>query len=344
MISVPFSDNLFEKVLLEPARNGARDLYVLSAYSSPPMVTRHMRALSEESIGSVRLDLIVGMISRDGVSTSSLLGFQTLARQVPGFPIKCRFNIGVPNHSKLYLWCNDDGPVQAFSGSANYTQTGFGIGPSGTAQIETCAEIDPSKVFDFLIGASEQSVSCHDPELNRYVKIVSENRFPGVSEQIEGEESFQLLEEVPAESVFLPLVQTARQVGEVHNAGAGLNWGQRGARNRDEAYVPIPAKVRKQFFFPDKGVHFQIVTDDGDSFIGTVAQSGDKALETPQDNGLLGRYFRRKLGLKPGEYVKTADLARFGANAARVSRIAHDTFFLEFKPGFSVDSNDGKNS
>lgn len=335
-----FSDQLFEKVLLAPARSGARDLYVLSGYSSPAMVTRHLKALREEHIDSVNLDLIVGMVSRDGISTNSLLGFQTLSRQVPGNQIKCRFNIGVPNHSKLYLWCNDDGPVQAFSGSANYTQTGFGIGPTGTGQLETCSEVDPQGVFELLIDASLQTISCHDPELQQYVNVVSDVRKLGGIEPSEMEEQLETGLIVETESVYLPLVQSARNVGAVHNAGAGLNWGQRGNRNKDEAYVPIPSKVRNRKFFPDKGVHFQIITDDGDSFIGTVAQSGDKALETPQDNGILGRYFRRKLGLRPGEFVTTEDLTRFGANAAKVSQIASEVYFLEFKPGFIFDPKD----
>ena len=337
-----FSDQLFEKVLLAPARNGARDLYVLSGYASPSMVTRHLKALREESIDSVSLDLIVGMVSRDGISTTSLMGFQNLSRQVPGNQIKCRFNVGIPNHSKLYLWCNDDGPVQAFSGSANYTQTGFGIGPSGTGQIEACSEVDPIGVFDMLIDASAQTISCHDPELQQYVNVVTESQTLDVAEKAEVEDTPELSSLTSALSAYLPLVQTTRQVGEVHNAGAGLNWGQRGNRNKDEAYVPIPAKVRNRKFFPDKGVHFQIITDDGDSFIGTVAQSGDKALETPQDNGILGRYFRRKLGLRPGDFVGTKDLARFGANAARISQIAAEVFLLEFKPGFMFEPDDDR--
>lgn len=340
MNSEVFSDRLFEKVLLEPARNGARDLYVLSGYSSPAMVTRHMKALREEKIEAVQLDLIVGMVSRDGISTTALMGFQTLSRQVPGNQLKCRFNIGTPNHSKLYLWCDNDGPVQAFSGSANYTQTGFGIGPSGNDQIETCAEVDPRKVFDYLIDASEHSISCHDPELSKYVKLLTQDRAAIFDENAELDTRLVDTEDVELDCAFLPLVQTRRQVGEVHNAGAGLNWGQRGNRNRDEAYLPIPAKVRNKKFFPDKGVHFQMLTDDGDSFIGTVAQSGDKALETPHDNGILGRYFRRKLGLRPGDFVNTEDLSRFGANAAKVSQISSETYLLEFKPGFQFNLKD----
>ena len=43
------------------------------------------------------------------------------------------------------------------------------------------------------------------------------------------------------ESHNLPLYIEKRS--ETHSK-AGLNWGQRGTRNRDEAYIPIPSELQ----------------------------------------------------------------------------------------------------
>lgn len=45
-----------------------------------------------------------------------------------------------------------------------------------------------------------------------------------------------------------------------------------------------------------RGVHFHVMTGDGETSIATVAQDGDKAIHTPAENSILGRYFRRRLG------------------------------------------------
>jgi hypothetical protein len=139
-------------------------------------------------------------------------------------------------------------------------------------------------------------------------------------------------------SVVLPLVQMAKNPGQVHNEGAGLNWGHRGNRNRNEAYIPIPANIREAGFFPAKGVRFQIVTDDGERFVGTVAQQGSKAIETPDDNALLGTYFRRKLGLPPSSLITTADLERFGSTGVIFDRIGESVFQMRFHPGIQFST------
>lgn len=326
-----FEDDLFGRVLLEPARNGATELFVVSGYSSPAMVTRHFESLLEAKIHNVKLDLQIGMVSRDGIDLPSLIGFQKINGQLPGLSIKCRLNTGRPIHSKIYVWCDDNGPVQAFTGSANYTQTGFNIGAGLAGQVETCVEVDPLRAFDFVVDHSSDTISCTDPDVQNHVHIneVLNIEYLGNSESGNDELSGLTLED----SVILPLVQTRKNVGNVHNPGAGLNWGQRGNRNRDEAYIPIPASVRDAGVLPPKGVHFQLLTDDGDSFIATVAQDGSKAIETPQNNALLGKYFRRKLGVTPGSYITDEMLAIFGSNAVKIGRMDAETYFITFEPG-----------
>lgn len=325
-----FQSELFDKVLIDPAVNGANELYVVSGYASSSMVTRHFEILRSKKLENITLDLTVGMTSRDGVALSSLIGFQNLGRQLSGSTAKCRFVTGAPVHSKVYVWCNEQGPVQAFTGSANYTQTGFGIS-AGASQIETCVEVDPVVAFNFVIERSSETISCHDPDIRKYLDVIEDP-------ELEVSEPSHFVQTITdfiesSESVFLPLVQVKKAPGKVHNAGAGLNWGHRGKRNRDEAYLPIPSSARKIGFFPNKETHFQLLTDDGDSFSATVVQGGDKALVSTENNALLGRYFRRKLQLPPGTFIENDHLNNFGSNCVRISKVNEDTYFMSFTPG-----------
>lgn len=330
MESEIFQSELFERVLIKPATSGATELFIVSGYSSPSMVTRHFEILKSQNINNVTIDLTVGMSSKDGISLSALAGFQNLGRQLSGSVAKCKFVTGTPTHSKVYVWCNEDGPVQAFTGSANYTQTGFGISAANT-QLETCVEVDPFSAFDFVVDCSSETISCNDPDLRDFLNIYDDPEFEVVSEQRIITTNAEFV--VDADSVFLPLVQMTKNPGQVHNQGAGLNWGHRGSRSRDEAYIPIPSAVRKIDFFPGKDTHFQIVTDDGDSFTAAVVQGGDKALVSTDNNSLLGKYFRRKLQLPPGAFIETKHLNNFGSNCVKISRISEDSYFLSYVPG-----------
>ena len=123
------TSNLFETVLLDPARRGARELFVSSGYATAAMVTRHFEALSKNlQIDDVAIDLHIGMTGRDGISRNSLLGLQAIPRQLGPRTFNCSMSTrGFSNHAKIYVWCDDSGPTEAFIGSCNYTQLGFGV-------------------------------------------------------------------------------------------------------------------------------------------------------------------------------------------------------------------------
>jgi hypothetical protein len=325
----PFSNESFHRVLIEPALSGNNELYVVSGYASPAMIVRHFDSLRGVT-GPISLDLQIGMSSKDGVARSSVTGYRSVNKQIGDGRIKCRFNTGIPIHSKIYVWCSADGPRAAFMGSGNYSQTGFNVGATALTQKEVFVEIDPISAFDYVVEVSGSTVLIDDPDFENLVTVTegfsnSEEFHPGVDSQ----------GGVPqlGATFLLPLVQTKKSPGEVHNPGAGLNWGQRGARNPNEAYLPVPANVRKAKFFPERGVRFQFVTDDGDSFVASVAQQGDKAIETPEDNSIIGSYFRRRLGLQQGQLVTTEDLKKYGSNAVRVSQLSEDLYQLTFEPG-----------
>jgi hypothetical protein len=337
MLGSVYSEKLFERALIEPAQAGGTDLYVVSGYASPAMVVRHYEELRK--IGAkVNLDLQVGMTSKDGLPRSAFYGFQSVQSQIFSGKIQCRFNTGVPFHSKLYVWCDDAGPTQAFLGSANYSQIAFGIGSGGQRQKELLTEVEAGRAFDYIVDLSGKSVKPDDPQVESLLQI-SDTHDGQWSSLLEGEQLGISEPRIRAQSVLLPLVQTTKSPGEVHNAGAGLNWGQRGNRNRAEAYIPVPSRISNMNFFPDRGVRFQIFTDTGDSFVATIAQAGGKAIETPEDNALIGEYFRKKLGLLPGDFVTTESLARFGSNAVSLIKVNDELFHMIFESG--LEYSDG---
>ena len=66
------TEDLFERVLLEPAKRGARELFVVSGYASASMVTKHFEVVSKELSIDLAIDLYIGMSGRDGLSRNTL--------------------------------------------------------------------------------------------------------------------------------------------------------------------------------------------------------------------------------------------------------------------------------
>jgi hypothetical protein len=80
---------------------------------------------------------------------------------------------------------------------------------------------------------------------------------------------------------------------------------------------------------------FTVITDDQKTFICTRAQKGDEgqAIETPQDNSILGRYFRERLGLPSGAFVSTEDLRRYGRMDVTFYKIDDENYYTDFSTG-----------
>lgn len=126
---------------------------------------------------------------------------------------------------------------------------------------------------------------------------------------------------------------TEKVSGEVHDR-SGLNWGQRDGRERNQAYIPIFMETHQDNpeFFPPREVPFTMYTDDGEVLQCVIAQDNNKAIETYQDNSILGRYFRARLGVQLGQKVKTSDLRTYGRSDVTIYKIDDTHFFMDFDP------------
>lgn len=296
--------DLFQKVLLEPATS-ATELLIVSGYAKASMADRHLEALAEDVKAEVKVSLIYGMASVEGVSLADHAMFKNL-EDIASF--RCYYLAKpMPVHSKVYVWMVDKKPHRAFVGSANYTQSGFF---NNYQYKEVMAETDPNIAI-------------------RYYRLILENSLELTHEDIEKHVTLYnpIIPYSPESKDVVKLTLLARD-GTLGEA-SGLNWGQRGTRNRNEAYIRVSSDIARRGFFPRKTERFTVRTDDGFVFIATVAQGGDKAIHSKK-NDIIGQYFRKRLGVNSGAPVTRGHLDRYGRTDVTFYKIDDETYYMDF--------------
>lgn len=312
------TSHLFREVLIRPAAEYRADkLLVLSGYATAGMAEHHidsLKTLYEEKqlVNLPEVHVLVGMAMNE-LETVQHRAFCDLVKRF-GKQFCCSYLVDSnPCHAKVYVWERAGIPIKAFLGSANYTRTGFSV-----VQHEAIAEVNPEVAHRYCSRLWEDSVLCSDPEVESLVPLVrSHDQKTGGNDD---------------DFALLPLViESGKHAGETQRRG-GLNWGQRERRNPEEAYIPVPVRVRKRKFFPPRGERFTALTDDDRTLILKVAQQEGKALHTTMDNSELGRYFRKRLGVPSGEYVERAHLDAYGRTTVEFYRIDAETYYMDFRP------------
>lgn len=326
------SKNLFDEVLIQPAQNGANKLYVVSGYATAAMAFRHLEALKENN-RQIEVELIVGMSPVDGLSQTNHKGFQELMQISYAGVFSCSYLTEMPPvHSKVYSWFNDDKPVRGFIGSANYTQTAF-----GKKQREVMTDSDPQKGFEYFQKLIPQTIYCDNIEAENIVQIYNTRSYTRAKrerEAIQQQEIEPAIAAVEPSLVGLPFVQITLldRTGKSLPQRSGLNWGQRPEERREpnQAYIKLPSNIYNTDFFPDRTIHFTVLTDDGRVLICSRAQDNGKAIHTPHNNSLIGEYFRNRLGVPNGAPVKLEDLQRYGRTDISFYKIDDETYFMDF--------------
>lgn len=273
---------------------------------------------------SINIELIVGMTVRSGIQKAQHLSFKKLVENgAYKSSISCRYvNRGIPVHSKYYVWRDENKtPIKAFLGSANYTLTGF-----GKSQMEVMTESSFSDFDSYLKTILKNTIDCRDEEADA---LAHTQNYPNL---IDNEDSDEI-DQIDDNSVTLSLLQA--KTGEIHNGGAGLNWGQRSGRDKNQAYIPIPAKIYRSDFFPERGEPFTVITDDGLPFIFVRAQDNGKALETTQNNALLGEYIRSRIGVPSGAFVEKSDLLKYCRTDVTLTKLDDETYHMDFTPNLN---------
>ena len=302
-------NNLFEEVLIVPATDAEIDrLLIVSGFATASMASKHMEELANLN-QHVNIDLIVGMTRYSGIERAQHLALQKLVRDKPfGMDFTCRYvTSGSPVHAKSYCWTKRGRPFIGFTGSANYTMTAF-----GRNQVETMEITGGQEVADFFKYVRKSTVDCLDTEIENRVQLTE-------SRKINDER----------DSISLSLL--TKQPGQTPDR-SGINWGQRLSRDPNQAYIHVPADIGRSGFFPDRYEQFTVLTDDNCSFIMVRAQDGGKGLHTTQNNAILGKYLRQRMGLASGEYVTAQHLEEYGRDNVTFTKIDDETYLLDFRP------------
>lgn len=309
-------EDFFDKVLLEPFREGADDLKIISGYASSAMAFHHLEKIRTTHNTQLNISLLVGMCPLDGVSLSNHQGFTKIQNEDFPSHFVCNYIHELPQvHSKIYIWSKKSQFLKAFIGSANYTQNAF----YGRQQ-EILEMSSDSSVLNYFSELESRSIICSHNEVESFVKITQQDYSFS-----EAEEKF--------ERRTVPLYST--RGGKNVPERSGLNWGQRPDRNREpnEAYIQLRPEVYKSDFFPKRPQHFTVTTDDGYTLIFTRAQKekyGGQAIATPHNNSLLGEYFRNRLGIASGEKVTIEHLTKYGRDEVTFYKIDDEHFYMDF--------------
>ena len=318
-----YHNDFRDTVLLEPLKNGADSLKIVSGYATHTMASWHITEIASRGFMPIGITLIVGMCPFDGLSIDVHDGFQNIVERNGTdnlSELTCQYVIeGAPVHSKLYIWEQAGTPISSFLGSANYTQSAF-----SAARRELLQRCDPVEALEYFQFIEANSMYCTHAEVEDHVNfkqnhpVLDAEEGPVVSLQGAG-----------VQSVTLSLLTRKNDVG----FGSGINWGHRKnglKREPNQMYIPLPIHIAHSGFFPLGKNHFSVLTDDSKQLILRVEQQNDKAITTPLNNSLLGEYFRNRLGVANGAFVTKQDLINYGRTDVTFYRLDEEQFFMDF--------------
>lgn len=343
MYGAVVDNDLFEYALMKPLfRSDAPDsIKILSGYATHAMAARHLIEVTARK-KSLAVDLVYGMAGADGVSKINHVGFRSLESHSEfayNGEFACSY-VKKPSsvHSKIYIWCKGDVPVQAFIGSANYSESGFNL-PSRT---ETLAECDPISALDVFTKIKSKAIACKKANRDKDFSVKLRSLTPLVKSsdvvQIETDKASPFYNH---EKIVLSLLTSKGDAGN----GSRLNWGVRpdgtprtstngngsvSKRDPNQSYIGLPASLQRSGFFPDVKHRFTVLTDDNQILTCVRAQANGKGIETPQDNSEIGRYFRNRLGLANGAYISVTDLKKYGRTDVVFYKLDDENYVMDF--------------
>jgi hypothetical protein len=306
---------IWQEILINPITSRPDRLCILSAHATPSMVSWLLKTYEERKIEGISIELIIISTPEESISRIDHEGYLALHK---AYRTKAQntFSCSYLHQTcciteNLYIWANGDTPVKAFICSCDFTQGSFLRNRDG--RVSEYRAMDAYKTYELVSGNSSY---CDFAEIEDYV-IIGASNLPKVSEL------------PPDDPNCISLSLVVKRTGEP-GVKSGLNWGQRSGRNPNEAYIPLPREIAKSGFFPLEKQHFLVVTDDHHTLQLRVEQQNDKAITTPSSNAQLGEYFRNRLRLANGSYVRTSDLDAYGRRDVSFYKIDDEQYYMDF--------------
>lgn len=317
-------NNITSKILFEPIAKDVNELYIVSGYATPTMLSWYIKNLYHKTQTPVRLYLLVGMVPFDGISVSVHEGFlQLIKSELPQEVdrLECSYIYDEPSvHSNIFIWAKNGIPALAYAGSAYFVQSSF----VGHHREEAMMECDPEEAMNYFQSLINRSIYANHAEIEEHVLINPTH--PVLDRENSLLEGVASLESQGYETARLSLITRTGEPGQ----HSGLNWGQRPGRNPNEAYISLPSKIAKSGFFPLEKRHFAAITDDRHQLILRIEQQNNKAITTPARNSDLGEYFRNRLGLANGAFVDRAALDAYGRTDVVFVKLDEETYYMDF--------------
>lgn len=309
-----YSETLAQRLLFRPIKNGANRLCILTSHATPSMASWLLKSYEENKITDVEIDLIVGNVFDEGIDEISHEGFKELhgnrySNTWSNFSCCYLYSPPAPKNN-YYVWLTDETPVKAYCCPYEFTQR----------SMLRCYKDLPSSIvatdaYKTYENAVDRSIYCNHAEVDDYIVVRSSSTsLTAFSSKYEGN------------CVHLSLLARGGETG----TKSGLNWGQRNNRNKNEAYIPLPVNIARSDFFPLNKQHFLVVTDDHHTLQLRVEQQNNKAITTPASNALLGEYFRNRLGLSNGSYIKKENLLAYGRSDVTFYKIDEEQYYMDF--------------
>ena len=321
------SDNLYQDALVAPFQNeNVSDLCVVTGFSKPAMVSRHFTDLNDKNFN---LKIVIGM------GTMSLGEHQAYRRlMINSYPgrFKCHYYAQEGKvHSKVYQWSNNENNDISFIGSANYSQNGL-IKTNQKELLYRLAQDENEKIKKYINSILNQSILCTDPAADALVRKKETLPHPREAEE-PGLPNGGAVELPPYNGYPGIRISFLDRNGNVPRR-SGLNWGQRPELNRapNQAYIRIPAVVQRMKFFPPRYSHFimQDRVDENMIFLSVVAQDNGKAIESSENNELIGIYVRERLDVKLGDPVTLEDCQHYGKTYLDFYKVDDETYIFNF--------------
>ena len=134
------------------------------------------------------------------------------------------------------------------------------------------------------------------------------------------------------ETIYLPLYSS--RTNKVQKK-SGLNqWNASGRRRHlDEAYIPIPCLIHKNFpnFFPSRDTAFVLkLPSSSESLSAKVCQDGGKALMSCPNRELGKWILREVLKIKAGELLTYEKLEELDIDSVRIDKFRDNTYQINF--------------
>ena len=321
-----YFENLYNEILLAPLENpDFNKLLIVSGYATVAMSFRYLNDLRRRN-KNIEIQLIVGMALKDGLTLSNHNGFKNLVSDEFPNSFKCSYIINKPVvHSKTYVWCHDNEPSLAFTGSANYTQTALCL----NSQRETMVSCNPDESSEYFYSLSNETIFCNHNDAEQFITIYRDSlRRKEYQMEVTDDAEYEVNDYLGPPSVTVSLLDNNGNLPQ----RSGLNWGQRHEESREpnQAYIRLSSDVYSTDFSPPVSVHFTLLTDDGKTLVCTRAQERGKAIHTPHNNSLIGEYFRNRLDVGNGEPVRKEHLSNYGRANVTFYKVDDETYYMNF--------------